>query len=127
MCIWPVNPEDRHCEFCSYRGGCDRYPKKKSNPELYRRIMFRIIGMDVLTRSRRQDLVWARNMVVYQLRLDGFSLKQIGRAVGLDHSTVVNCVHQVERMLERPSMYEKESEIWQEFQNSLNSQKNIAL
>lgn len=124
MCIWNTPVADRHCEFCSYRGGCETYPKKKDiRPELYIEIMSEIIGMDFLTRSRRQDLVWARNMVVYQLRLDGLSLKQIGQAVGVDHSTVVHCVHQVERMLERPSMYEKESEIWQKFQNSLNSQK----
>ena len=128
MCIWSVREEDRHCEFCTYRGGCEAYPQKKEvRPELYREIMSEIVGMDVLTRCRRQDLVWARNMIAYQLRKDGLSLKNVGIAVGLNHSTVMNCMHQVERMLERPSMYEKETEIWQKFQNSLNSRKNIAL
>ena len=128
MCIWNTPVADRRCEFCTYRGGCEAYPQKKEvRPELYREIMSEIVGMDVLTRCRRQDLVWARNMIAYQLRKDGLSLKNVGIAVGLNHSTVMNCMHQVERMLERPSMYEKETEIWQKFQNSLNSRKNIAL
>ena len=117
MCIWSVKPEDRHCEYCSYRKGCERFPKRIMDPKAnrYVRIMSDIIGANILFKSRKQRIAWARHMVAYQLRREGYSLEKAGGAIGLNHATVLNCERQVSRMIENPQMYPNETEIWQKF------------
>ena len=121
MCIWPVKASDRQCNYCTYVG-CERHAHrlKDKRANRYVKVMSDIVGANILLKSRKQILVWARNMVAYQLRLDGYSLPAIGRLLDLDHSTVVYCEQQVRRMLLAPSMYEDESEVWEEFQKQLN-------
>ena len=122
MCIWPVKAEDRHCEFCSYRGGCERYHsvEKRYSHALekanrYISVMSEAVGCDIMIPSRKQTLVWARNMVLYMLRLDGFSLMSIEKATGMNHATVIYADRKVKEMLKRPNMYPEETEIWQKF------------
>ena len=121
MCIWPVKASERQCKYCNYVG-CERHPDriKDKSANRYVKLMSDIVGANILLKSRKQMLVWARNMVAYQLRLDGYSLQAIGRLLDLDHSTVVHCEQQVRRMLLAPSMYEDEAEVWEEFQKQLN-------
>ena len=121
MCIWPVKASERQCKYCNYVG-CERHPDriKDKRANRYVKLMSDIVGANILLKSRKQILVWARNMVAYQLRLDGYSLPAIGRLLDLDHSTVVHCEQQVRRMLLAPSMYEDEAEVWEEFQKQLN-------
>lgn len=128
MCIWEVEPSKRRCEFCSYRGGCEKYhPERALNPEsdaaYYVGIMSDIVGADILVRSRDHRMVWARNIVAYQMRLRGHSLYSVGRCLGLNHSTVVHCTKSVKDMLFLPSMYPDEIKIWQKFQEKLSLQK----
>ena len=132
MCIWEIDPEKRRCEFCSYRGGCEKYhPERALNAgadaECYVGIMSSIIGTDILNRSRDHRMVWARNIVAYQMRRRGHSLSSIGKCLGLDHSTVAHCERSVKDMLFWPSMYPEEIKIWQNFQEKLSLQKNMAL
>lgn len=125
MCIWKVSESDRRCEYCSYRGGCERYPKGKekedvrSVAERYVEAMSDIVGQNILIRTRSILLVWARNMVAYQLRLEGYSVTAVGECLGLNHSTVTHCASRMKEMLERPKMYAKEARIWTEFQKRL--------
>ena len=125
MCIWEVEESKRLCEFCSYRGGCEVYPGEKNDerPKYYIEVMSLIVGCDILQKSRNQTLVWARNMVAYRLRLDGYSLIKIGRIMGLNHTTILNSERQVKRMLERPSMYGRECDLWQRFCEEISSKK----
>lgn len=44
---------------------------------------------DIFSRSRRQSTASARADVMRRLRSDGFSLSQIGRWQGRDHTTVL--------------------------------------
>jgi DNA-binding NarL/FixJ family response regulator len=44
---------------------------------------------DIFTRSKRRPVAYARRRVAVRLRTDGFSYQQIGRWLGLDHSTIV--------------------------------------
>ena len=122
MCIWSVKPEDRHCEFCSYRGGCERYPivvdryrhaLEKANR--YISLMSEAVGEDIMVRSRKNGLVWARNIVLYMLRMDGFTLMSIERATGMSYTTVIHATNQVREMLKRPNMYPEETKLWQKF------------
>lgn len=121
MCIWSVVPEDRHCEFCSYRGGCEKHQISvgEDRSSLYIDLMSKIVGSDILQKSRNQTIVWARNMVAYCLRLDGLSLEKVGKILNLNHTSILYCERQVKRMLDRPVMYYRECELWQKFQNEL--------
>lgn len=96
----------------------------RSDTERYAGVLSGIVGKDILRRSRKSDVVWARYMVAYVLRTDGYSLHVIGRSLGLSHSLVVYAVKNVEKMLQYPNMYPIEREIWMEFQKSLSSQEN---
>ena len=120
-CIWNCPIEDRKCEYCTFRGGCDRYPlhRESVRPQRYIAIMEEIIGEPVLSRTRHRLPVWARNMIAYQLWQDGFKSTEIAKIFGFDHSTIVHCRKQVGKMLKMPRMYSIESEIWRKFQESI--------
>lgn len=123
MCVWKVEPEDRQCQFCSYRRGCERYPIIIKMDEQvagrYVDAMKEVVGFDVLERTRRQVVVWARNLVAFRLHLDGYSFAAIGRLLGIHHATVLHACRHVDEMLEHPNWYRKECEIWTKFQEKL--------
>lgn len=130
MCIWKVAEEDRRCEYCSYKGGCETFPDAQimnivPGSVLFERasIMNELIGDNVLRRTRRANVVWARNMLCYSLFADGYGYSGIGRAVGLDHASVIHCVRRAKEMLRNPSMYGPEMAIWQKYSNLLSLQK----
>lgn len=125
MCIWKVAERDRRCEFCSYRGGCEKYPEGiakedvRSVADRYVKAMSEIVGQDILMKTRSSLLVWARNMVAYQMRLEGYSVTAVGDRLGLNHSTVTHCKSRVEEMLSHPMFYPRETRIWQKFKETL--------
>lgn len=122
-CVWNVMPEDRLCAFCTYRGGCERFPIiRKIDEEVAERYidaMDEVLDADVLARTRNQRIVWSRYMVAFQLRVDGYSFAAIGRLLGLHHSTVIHACRHIDEMLEHPNWYRKECEIWTRFQEKL--------
>ena len=122
MCIWRVVEGDRMCEYCSYYGGCEKREKVipiEERGDRYVEVMNGIVGMDILDRCRLRPVVWARNMVFYQLVKDGYSQGQIGNLMGFDHSSVFHGKKQVENMLEMPGMYPEEIGMWQKFQKTI--------
>lgn len=121
MCIWRVDIADRHCEYCSFFGGCERREAVSDCESVAKECiaaMSAIVGCNILNRRRTQTEVWARNMVAYRLRQRGFTLKEAGEMLGLSHSAVVYGSKQVERMLKSPKMYPREVKIWEKFINS---------
>lgn len=127
-CIWGLSQRKRHCEFCSYGGGCDRNEAKATEKNLEDRLtdycekMNAIIDGDIRDHSRISKLVWGRYIVAYQLRKDGYSLSKIGEMLNMHHSSVMHAVFSVNSMLCTPFAYPYELEIWEEFQKSLNLQ-----
>lgn len=122
MCIWEVREENRHCEYCSYRQGCEKYPVRTLPDGMagwYIETMSEIVGENILSRSRKRELVWGRNIVAYKLVKKGFSLYQIGGYLGVDHCTVIHCRKQVELMLKSPSMYRMEMRIYERFNKKI--------
>lgn len=77
--------------------------------------MSEAVGEDIMVRSRKNGLVWARNIVLYMLRMDGFTLMSIERATGMSYTTVIHATNQVREMLKRPNMYPEETKLWQKF------------
>ena len=122
MCIWKVAPEDRLCGFCVYHK-CSERPrpidKAKWVCDKYSDIMYRLTGVDALENSRQREVVWARNMVAYQMVLDGFTQELIASCIGRDRCTIVHCVKSVEAMMNSPQQYWRENEIWNKFRDKL--------
>lgn len=118
-CIWKVAEEDRHCEYCSFHGGCVKHPERIDRKERYVYIMSKIIGRDVREKSRERLLVWCRYMIVYQMRLDRDLTTEIGAFLGLDHSTVTYGTDRMIDMLKHPGYYPKEMAIWHKFEEML--------
>lgn len=124
MCIWKVSESDRRCEYCSYRGGCEKYPKGVMKEDVrvvaerYVRVMTDIVGQDIL-KTRRLLPVWARNMVAYQMRQEGYPVVAVGDCLGLNHSTITHCAGRVRDMLSHPRLYTQEIRIWNRFKEAL--------
>jgi len=83
-----------------------------------------IAGVDIHEDSRRRDVVWCRNMVAYQMVLDGFTQELIASCIGRDRCTVVHCVKSMETMLDSPHQFWRENEIWNKFRDKLYLNKN---
>lgn len=110
------------CEYCTYHGGCETREMHETVEEAGRRyvsVICGITGRDIRERTREREVVWARNMVFYQLAQDGFSLSEIGRFMGFDHSTVIHGREQMKNMLTYCSMYPAEMNVWGKFQKSI--------
>lgn len=130
MCIWKVEPEDRHCQYCSYILGCEKRlvnGKRIGESEYleeYLMAMSAEVGANILEKSRRARIVWGRYLLAYQLSLDGFSDKSIGNMVGLDRTTVIHAMKEVKKMIKSPWMYPSETEMWINFKTRINQNNN---
>jgi len=56
----------------------------------YVRRMNEILGINILETDRHRDFLWGRNIVIWQMGLDGFTEKQICEVIPLTHSTICN-------------------------------------
>lgn len=122
MCIWNISEEERRCEYCSYRGGCESYEKQTPVWEasaIYVGIMSGLLGRNVMERSREHMLVWARYMICYKLLMSGYSQPKVGKELNLNHATVCHGKKQVETMLKYPGMYPEETCLWEKFTSLL--------
>lgn len=54
-------------------------------------VMHSLFGIDIRIRSRMQEYVDLRMVFCYRMHYEGISYSAIGRAIGRDHSTVMNC------------------------------------
>lgn len=95
-------------ELAEIRGPIDR-------SEEYIRVMSELLGVDIMSRSRKNNVVWGRFMIMYCMRKDGLTLMHIGRALGRDHTTVIHGINMVNDMLHMPKMYPEEIRLWQQF------------
>ena len=125
MCIWKVAAEDRHCEFCIYNGECER-PGRKNFNEDFERVLSamqkQFPGEALLSRSRDRQLVWARYIMMDQLRSMGYTCTLIGAGLNMNHATVVYGTKEIDKMHNNPGMYPIEYDIWEKFQQSYNQQ-----
>lgn len=64
-----------------------------------------VFGIDVRNRSRERSVADIRSVFCYVMRKDGQSLSDIGRFMGIDHSTVYHSVRKVSDALEVPVSY----------------------
>ena len=58
-----------------------------------------ILGIDLLQKSKREEVVWARFACFYLLRKNGFTSLEIGKMLGKHHATVLHGAKRFEEML----------------------------
>lgn len=85
----------------------------------YHKAMLDITGEDCTQRTRRSSVVWARNIVAWQMTEDGFTTTSIGHRLGLDHSSICYCRDAVKTMLEDPRFYQRELAVFRKFKNAI--------
>lgn len=72
-------------------------------------VLCEIIGEETLvTRCRRRPVAWARHILAYQMRTEGYTSVEISRCLERDHSTILNSWQQVDAMLSFPDAYPEE-------------------
>lgn len=121
MCVWKVDESDRLCIYCTFWGGCESREREVFELDAEEAVekMNEIVPEDLFSPCRRANIVWARYMVEYYLRMLGYSLNKIGGLFNRDHSTVVHSVKEVKKMLKAPALYREEAKIWSKFQEKL--------
>ncbi|GHV31557.1 hypothetical protein FACS1894177_06410 [Bacteroidia bacterium] len=62
--------------------------------------VFHIREEDILSRSRKLEIIDVRKMYFFRLHELGFSYSKIGRLSGFDHVTVLNAVRSVKGRLD---------------------------
>ena len=126
-CIWNIPVEDRHCECCVYRG-CEppHAAERDAAPvaERYVAMMEDLVGLNIISPSRKDSVVWPRFLVMFQLFRDGYSHREIAKAIGRDRTTVIHAINRVRDMLHYPNFYPSEMRIWLKFQELLSLRQN---
>lgn len=126
-CVWNVKVSDRLCGCCTIKGFCDqRIRPVRSAAESgarYIGIVKEVTGVDPLVMTRKSEAVWARNIVAYQMSLDGFIQEEIGKVIEKNRATVVNCIQNMKAALKCPNQYPKEVDAWNKFRERLSLEK----
>lgn len=122
-CIWNVKKEDRHCDLCVCKDCGERPILEETDPQIYIVAMSQVVGNGFLSHSRKSEYVWSRNMVAYQMFLDGFSQEVISKTLGKHRCTILYSIGKVGDMLKTPRFYKEEMRIWMDFQEMLSLQK----
>jgi hypothetical protein len=126
-CVWKVLASDRLCGCCTLRGVCDvRFIPKNDAMDVgskYIKIVKDVIGVNPLEKTRKREAVWGRNVVAYQLCIDGFIQKDIATVIGKNRVTVVHCIQMMNEALKSPNQYKWEYDIWQQFKERLSLNK----
>lgn len=74
--------------------------------------------------SRKYENVIIRNFVAYQLRLEGYSYGEIGKAMGVNHSTVVHYYKKMMDILSLPNVFNSEIRLYNSFVDQVNENPN---
>lgn len=72
-----------------------------------------------ITKTRQSDNVWMRAMIAYAMRREGVTTLSIGKCMGLNHSSVSNCLDKITSMEEYPSMYLDIMDKWTNFKTMI--------
>ena len=76
-----------------------------------------LCGKGILTNFRMRELVIGRMMIAYQMRLDGYAFKTIGKHLVRNYSSIIYLHKTMQEVLDFPHIYKKEKEYWTKFQN----------
>lgn len=78
----------------------DQNLKTMNEIESARKVVEMVMGVDILKKSRKRQIVEARMVFSLILREKGFTYKTIGRVFGKDHTTIIHYIHNVSKLLD---------------------------
>jgi hypothetical protein len=81
----------------------------------YVKFVLAVTGVNPLENTRKRMAVWGRNMIAYQLSLDGFVQEDIAKAVKKNRSTVTHSISSMQAALDSPNQYFNEVSCWNQF------------
>lgn len=118
-CVWKVSPRDRMCGYCVLRQGCKVRLIPRHGAEdackKYVEFVWAVTGVNPLENTRKRMAVWGRNMIAYQLSLDGFVQDDIAKAVKKNRSTVTHSISSMQMALDSPNQFFNEVSCWNQF------------
>lgn len=82
-------------------------------------IMMAVSGYDVTLKDRRRPIPDCRAIISAQMRKEGYTLYEIGRALDVDHSTIVHYTGVVEAITAYPMTAPDSYKIYQEFHKAI--------
>lgn len=83
------------------------------------RVAQEVLGTDIVNLSRDRKTCLGRQMVAYQMRLEGYTLQAIGRRLIRHHASVAYMVKIMEDAFRYPVAFKEEMHYWKEFTNKL--------
>lgn len=96
--------------------------KKKHIGARYRELLkvaSDILGNGIDTKSRDASCVMGRMLIAYKMRMEGYSLGQIGMMMGRDHATICHMQKKMTDVIDYPHCYKVEMAYWEEFNKKL--------
>lgn len=79
--------------------------------------MGQALGHELNLKRGPNDNAWGRNMVAYQLAIEGWSENEIGQMMGKQHSSVHYMKERVNEMLSMPRVFWEEMMVWDKFKS----------
>lgn len=96
--------------------------KKDKTFCLMHEAMVKVMGKEVLVKSRNRDLVIGRTLLAYSCAVLGWTECTIGEYLQRDHSSVNKMKRDVEHWLNHPLMFGKENNLYVEFLKEWNNE-----
>lgn len=90
-------------------------------------IAIELFGTGVMTRTHERESSLGRNMIAYQLRQEGYSLVNIGKMLGRNHSSVLAMERRMKDVISLPHIMSHESGMWNKFQLKLKEHDEMHL
>jgi chromosomal replication initiation ATPase DnaA len=78
-----------------------------------------VVGKGILTNLRLRELVVGRMLIIYQMRIEGYSLQTIGRHLIRNHCSVLHLQKKMEDVIKYPHLFPLEIKMWNEFNDKL--------
>ena len=109
--------------WLSLRMGWNSTPKtgcREERLQHYVEVMNGIVGADIRERSRKREIVVARNIVMHRMLVEGATQTWVGEQFGMGHCAVIVARRMVENMLMMPRAYMDEMTIYRKFNDKIN-------
>ena len=82
-------------------------------------IMTAVSGYDVSLKDRMRPIPDCRAIIASQMRREGYTLKEIGLALGVDHATIIHYIGVVEAIVKYPMSAQYSYKIYQDFNRAI--------
>lgn len=90
--------------------------------DMMHKAIVKVIGCEVITKSRERNLVIGRTILAYACALEGWSTTTIGKLLNRDHSTISILTKDMREWLGSPNLFKDENEMYFKFLEVLNNE-----